>query len=251
MAIQEAVAVGIDPTSGEGGLSVATLDPGLRVVSLVELDLEHTVAYLGDRPAAFVGINAPAQPNKGVIRRRRRQEGRAGSRGSEIREAEYDLRERGITVAATPSREPLCPAWVQLGFALYRELADLGYRPFPADEVPCQWLEVQPQAAFCGLLGRLPLPRPSLEGRLQRALVLSERGVGLGDPMAFLEEITRHRLLMGALPMEMIPGASQLDALVAAFTSWVALTRPAELTRLGNQQEGHIVLPVPDLMTSY
>ena len=251
MTMHDTVAVGIDATSGEGGLSVATLDGDLRVLSLTELDLEQTLAYLGDQRAVFVGINAPARPNKGVIRRRRRQDGRSQSRGSEIREAEYDLRDRGITVAATPSREALCPAWVQLGFSLYKELVKLGYQPFPAGEAPRQWLEVHPQAAFCGLLGRVPLPRPSLEGRLQRALVLFERGVGLGDPMSFLEEITRHRLLLGALPMDMVPGPSQLDALVAALTSWVGLTAPEAITRVGNRQEGYIVLPVPELMTSY
>jgi hypothetical protein len=251
MVMQNAVAVGIDATSGEGGLSLATLDQDLRVVSQAEYDLKQTLAYLGDQPAAFVGINAPAGPNKGVIRRRRREEGHGRARGTEIREAEFDLHARGIPVSATPSREALCPAWVQLGFALYRELPDLGYRPFPADKAACQWMEIHPQAAFCSLLGRLPLPRPSLEGRLQRALVLYERGVRLGDPMAFLEEITRHRLLLGVLPVEMILRPSQLDALVAAFTAWAALTKPQETSRVGNQQEGHIVFPVPELLASY
>jgi hypothetical protein len=251
MATHEAVAVGIDATSGEGGLCVATLGPDLHLLSLAEFDVDHTLAYLEGQPAAFVGINAPARPNTGVIRRRRTRAGGARVRGTDIREAEYDLHARGIAVAATPGRESLCPAWVQLGFALYRELGHLGYQPFPTHEAACQWLEVHPQAAFCALLGRQPLPKPSLEGRLQRALVLFERGVALGDPMAFLEEITRHRLLLGSLPMEMLPGPSQLDALIAAFTSWVALTKPGEITRVGNEQEGHIVLPVPELLTSY
>ena len=249
--MQEASAIGIDATSGEGGLSMATLDRDLRVLDLIEVDLEQAVALLQRQQGAFVGINAPARPNMGVIRRRRGEDGQPRARGTEIREAEYDLHLRGIAVAPTPSREALCPAWVQQGFVLYRKLADLGYQPFPAEEAACQWLEVHPQAAFCGLLGRLPLPKPSLEGRLQRALVLFEQGVRMGDPMEFLEEITRHRLLLGALPMEMIPSPSQLDALVAAFTAWVALARPQDISRVGNQQEGQIVLPVPELMTSY
>jgi len=251
MAMQEAIAIGIDATSGEGGLSMATLGRDQRVLGLVEVEIEQALEILGDQPAAFVGINAPARPNSGVIRRRRREDGHSRARGTDLREAEYELRLRGISVAPTPSREALCPAWVQQGFSLYARLAELGYRPFPAGEAACQWLEVHPQAAFCGLLGRLPLPKPSLEGRLQRALVLFERGVRLADPMAFLEEITRHRLLLGVLPMEMILRPSQLDALVAAFTAWLALTRPGDTSRVGNPQEGHIVLPVPELLTNY
>ena len=250
MTMQEAIAIGIDATSGEGGLSMATLDRDLRVLGLVEADLEQALEYLGDQPAAFVGINAPARLNMGVIRRRR-GDGQGRARGTEIREAEYDLHLRGIAIAPTPSREALCSAWVQQGFTVYRKLTVLGYQPFPANQSARQWLEVHPHAAFCGLLGRLPLPKPSLEGRLQRALVLFEQGVRLGDPMAFLEEITRHRLLSGALPMEMIPRPSHLDALVAAFTAWVALARPRDVSRVGNPQEGHIVLPVPELLTSY
>jgi hypothetical protein len=251
MAIEAAIAVGIDAASGEGGFCMASLDREQRVLRLVEGEVEQILDYLGDQPAAFVGINAPARTNMGVIRRQRRQGGQARARGTEIREAEYDLHLRGIAVAATPSREALCPAWVQQGFILYRRLARLGYEPFPAPEKARQWLEVHPEAAFSGLLGRLPLPKPALEGRLQRALVLFEHGVRLEDPMEFLEEITRHRLLLGSLPTEMIPRPSQLDALVAAFTAWVALTRPRDLTRVGNQQEGHIVLPVPELMNRY
>ena len=57
----------------------------------------------------------------------------------EREKAEYDLHLRGIAVAPTPSREALCPAWVQQGFVLYRQLADLGYQPFPAEEAACQW----------------------------------------------------------------------------------------------------------------
>jgi hypothetical protein len=251
MATEEAIAIGIDAASGDGGLCVASLGRDQRVLGVVQGELEQVLEYLGDQPAAFVAINAPALPNMGVVRRQRREAGRVRARGMEIREAEYDLRVRGIAVAATPSRAALCPAWVQQGFILYKQLAGLGYEPFPVSNSARQWLEVHPEAAFCGLLGRLPLPKPSLQGRLQRALVLYERGVRLEDPMAFLEEITRHRLLLGSLPVEMLPRPSQLDALVAAFTAWIALARPRDLTRIGNQQEGHIVLPVPELLNRY
>jgi predicted RNase H-like nuclease len=69
--------------------------------------------------------------------------------------------------------------------------------------------------------------------------------------MAFLEEITRHRLLHGLLPTELVLLQEQLDALVAAYTAWLAATKPAELTRLGNKQEGYITLPASTLQDQY
>ena len=76
------------------------------------------------------------------------------------------------------------------------------------------------------LLGQLPLPKPTLEGRLQRQLVLFEQDMGIKDPMEFFEEITRHRLLKGILPIECIYTSEELDALVAAFTAYLAVNQP-------------------------
>jgi len=80
---------------------------------------------------------------------------------------------------------------------------------------------------------------------------LFEHGVGIHDPMAFLEEITRHRLLHGLLPMELVVSQEQLDALLAAYTAWLAITRPGDVTQLGNKQEGYITLPVSRLQDRY
>ena len=165
--------------------------------------------------------------------------------------AEESLHARGISVSGTPRMEALCPGWVQLGFELYRRLASLEFMPFPSDGAPRQWLETHPHAGFSALLGRSPLARPTLEGRLQRALVLFERGVRIHDPMAFLEEITRHRLLNGLLPMEQLPAQQELDALLAAYTAWLSVMRPSQLAQVGNRQEGYITLPVPVLLDKY
>ena len=142
-------------------------------------------------------VNAPSHVNGGVMRKRLERGAQGAIRGAELREAEYDLHLKGIAVSGTPRAEAQCPSWMQLGFSLYRELSKAGYRPFPSGKSECQWVETHPQAAFCVLLGKIPLSKPSLEGRFQRALVLFERGLGIRDPMSFLEEITRHRLLNG------------------------------------------------------
>ena len=42
-----------------------------------------------------------------------------------------------------------------------------------------------------------------------------------------------------------------LDALVAAFTAWVAATSPEGVTVVGPSEEGQIVLPSADLQSRY
>jgi hypothetical protein len=247
------IAVGIDCTSGRQAFTYAVLDSDLRVVSLAELEVDDLLQGLESWGTSAVAVNSPSNVNAGVVRRRAEaKRGVPGSiRGTDLREAEYDLHGLGIPVGATPRMEALCAGWVQLGLALYRRLRDIGFTPYPAGNATKQWLETHPHAGFCALLGRPPLPRPTLEGRLQRALALFERGVRIPDPMAFLEEITRHRLLHGLLPIEQIPTQEQLDALLAAYTAWLAIVKPRELTQVGNRQEGFITLPVPQLLEKY
>jgi hypothetical protein len=97
----------------------------------------------------------------------------------------------------------------------------------------------------------LPLSKPTLEGRLQRQLALYERGLGIKDPMVFFEEITRHRLVKGILPLEVIYTPEQLDALVAAYTAYVAANKPEDVLFIGAKEEGSILLPVGDLKERY
>jgi predicted RNase H-like nuclease len=139
---------------------------------------------------------------------------------------------------------------MRLGFTLYRRLEGLGYCPYPQDNGR-QCLEVYPHASFTVLLGHPPFPKHSLEGRLQRQLILYESDLNLPNPMLFFEEITRHRLLQGVLPVERLYLPEQLDALVAAYTSWLASTHADRVTLLGHEEEGFVVLPSAELKNRY
>jgi hypothetical protein len=114
-----------------------------------------------------------------------------------------------------------------------------------------QWLEVYPHACYCGLLGVTPFPKNSLEGRIQRQLILYDNKLRIPDPMVLFEEITRHRILQGILPLKDLYAPGELDALVAAFTAWVAAIHPERLTTLGHVDEGLLYLPVPELKRHY
>ena len=165
--------------------------------------------------------------------------------------AEYELRERGVIVSGTPARAELCPAWMQSGFELHRKLEKIGFQRYPQKDAPHQVLETHPHACFCVLAGQLPLSKPTLEGRLQRQLILFERGMHIKDPMDFFEEITRYKMIKGIFPTELIYPTEMLDALVAAYTAWLTVDQPDGVSLIGDPQEGQIVLPVSEIKSKY
>lgn len=259
--------LGIDPTlsrmtpapirrrKAQHAYLYAALDQDLNLVALSEGDIEALTAFLAGQSAVVVAVNAPSRPNQGVM-------GCAETRASlapapkaghwqNLRMVEYQLRQHHIPAVATPCQEGDCPRWMQAGFEVYRRLQCLGYQPYPNNCAPRQWLEVNPQASACALLGLAPFSRDSLEGRLQRQLLLNDRGVDVPDPMDFFEEVTPHKLLKGVLPMKNIYSPCELDALIAAYTAWFAAARSEEVSILGYADEGQVVVPVKELLEKY
>lgn len=245
--------IGIDPTAGNNPYTYAALDEDRNLLALSDGELEGILGFAGNFSSAMVAINAPSHANAGLVRKRQeKQTHTPGSlRGVDMRVVEYDLRERGISVSATALREDKCPSWVQLGFALYRDLAKMGFRVFPHEGFDRLWMETHPHASFTVLIGQIPLPKPTLEGRLQRQVVLHDSGLGIRNPMDFFEEITRHRLRQGVMPMDLIYRPEQLDALVAAYTAWKAIKEPDGICSIGGKEEGFIILPVNELKEKY
>ena len=245
--------VGVDPTAGRYPFTFAALDQDCQLVALAAGELDEVLVFLTSQRAVVVAVNAPPRPNLGLVRKKLENQNLAPGqlRGSDMRQVEYELRECGISVSPTPSRAETCPAWMQMGFDFYRRLENAGFKQYPAEAASHQWLETHPHAAYCTLLGQLPLPKPTLEGRLQRQIALYEEGVGIKDPMEFFEEITRHKLLRGVLPMEFIYASEELDTLVAAYVAFRAYTHPQNMRLIGDEQEGQIALPVADLKERY
>jgi len=246
MLFTDSVYVGIDPASGRKSFAYAALDRDLHLVTLGDGELDDLTAFLGAQRSAVAAILAPSSVNQGLVRRKLESESLTPGmhiRGADLRMAEYDLRERGITVTGTPGRAESCPAWMQSGFDLYKKLAKMGFATYPQDDAPYQMLETNPHACFCALLDQVPLPKPTLEGRLQRQLALHERRVRVKDPMNFFEEITRHKLLRGILPTDLVYPADMLDVIAAAYTAWLAIQHPEQIVHVGDPSEGQIVVP--------
>lgn len=245
--------VGVDPTAGRHPFTFAALDQDRHLVALAAGDADDVLAFLSGHPAAVVAVNAPPRLNHGLVRKKLEMQNLPPGqlRGSDMRQAESDLREHGISVLPTPSRIETCPAWMQMGFDFYQRLEQAGFKPYPSMDATQQWLETHPHAAFCVLLGQLPLPKPTLEGRLQRQIALFEQGAGIKDPMEFFEEITRHKLLHGVLPMDLVYAAEELDTLMAAYLAWCVINCPQDMILIGDKQEGQIALPVAGLKEKY
>jgi len=247
--------IGIDPTAGRHPFVYAALDHELQVLALGEGEIDDVLAFVGGQQDAFVAVNAPRRPNQGLmnqetVRARYNPPPRPG-RWARFRVAEYELGLRKIPIPRTPQKVSRAPRWMQMGFQVFRRLEALGYTPYPAEDRPRQSLEVYPHGAYTVLLERPPFPKKTLEGRLQRQLVLYTRNVEVTNPMRLFEEITRHRLLQGVLPLEGLHTQEELDALIAAYTAWMAATRTGEVSLLGDAAEGQIVLPAAQLRLWY
>lgn len=255
MLFSEVTYIGIDPTAGQRPFAFAALDNSLRLLALGKGGLDEVLAFAAGQRQALVAIASPRQPNQGLMERAEVREmlsppPRPG-RWTNFRLCEYLLRQHNITIPQTASQPQECPRWMQMGFTLYKRLESLSYRPFPQENHAHQVLEVYPHACFTVLLGTAPFSKHTLEGRLQRQLMLYEKNMNVPDPMRFFEEITRHRLLHGILPDEQIYTPYELDALVAAFTAWTAGTKPDQVLPLGDPAEGQVILPVPALKSRY
>ncbi len=247
--------IGINPTpqpgKGRGLLTYAALDKQLHLLALSQSNIDDLKAYLSGQSSAIVAIAAPRRPSLGVPQFNQQVALFPDTRPAKPikgRLADRQLREHNLGHPHTPSTFDLCPAWMRRGFKLYELLESLGYRDYPADPQPFQKMEVFPHATFTLLSGNPPLPRNSLEGRLQRQLLLSDKELEVPDPMRFFEEVTRYRLRSGILPLKDVYQPAELDALGAAYTAWLAVTSPHTIMLYGDDGEGQIVVPV-GLMT--
>ncbi len=247
--------IGLDPTAGRKPFAYAALDDSLRLIALGGGSLEEVLAFAGGQREAFVAVCAPRRPSQRLMERPEIRDSlnpppRPG-RWTNFRLAEYLLRQHRISCYKTPADEKACPNWMQMGFHVYQRLEKMGYQPYPSTDHALQWLEVYPYACYCTLLGHSPLPKHSLEGRVQRQLVLHKQKIGLPDPMDMVKSITAQHLLQGNLPIDNLYSQGELDALVAAYTAWKAANHPDQITTLGDASEGLVVLPAGELKRRY
>ena len=255
MLFKESLFIGIDPPSGLKSLTYAALDKDLNLIALGKEDITGVVAFVGGQKAAHVGVNAPRRLNQGqmkldAVRDRLNPQPKPG-RFTGYRVAEYELIQKNIRIPKTPDKISLCPGWMKNGFLLYKRLEELGFKDFPAEDHKMQLLEVYPHAAYTTLLKKIPFLKKTLEGRLQRQLLLHSLSIDLPDPMRLFEEITRYKIMQGDLALDDLYNVEELEAIIAAYLAWKAAKDPDEILLVGERKEGQIVIPVKDLKPKY
>ena len=127
-----------------------------------------------------------------------------------------------------------------------KKIVQSGIKPYRSDNAPKQWVETNPTECFRALSGHTPQSRGTLGGLIQRALILYDEGLQIKDPMEFFEEITRHHLLAGIMPMELLYSAPELDALASAYLAWLLVNKPVQVDLTNGKGDGMIVIPRED-----
>jgi predicted nuclease with RNAse H fold len=257
MLFQGAAYVGVDCTAGKRPMHFAALDESLGLSAIDSGSMEEVLAFVGGLGKAVVAVDAPQSPNQGLLLRpqvRRQYNLRpGGTTWGKWKLCEYELRRRNIRLYNTPGSVADAPRWMQNGFLLYERLKMLGFSFFQQGEQMGErsMLEVHPHACYAVLLEHRPFLKQTLEGRMQRQLVLYLEGLDIPNPLRTLEEITRHRLLSGELPLPTLYDHDQLDALVAAFTAYLVAKQPERVSQVGDVEEGLITLPAAELKDFY
>jgi len=193
---------GISISSGRRPFTYSALDRDLNLLALARCNLSEALALLEQAQIVLVGINVPSVARKSSVNQT-----------------------KTLTIYTN----------------FLKAMAKTGYKPFSQDTSK-RWFETNAYACYHSLIQKRPLSRRTLEGRIQRAFILYEHGLRISDPMDFFEEITRHRMMMGVWPNELIHSASELDAFVAAYMAWLIVNRPQQV-----KTEGKFLLPAEEL----
>ena len=240
------VFIGIDVSPGRPPFTLAALDGDRKLVALSHGPLAEMLAFASGQSEAILAISAPARPNQGCVTHQDTLpavEALPPTRQVNLRLAEQQLLQRGIILPRTPGVMANCPIWMQRGFTFYEKIQAAGYAAYPEPESPRRWLETQADACYQALLNRAPFPAGTLEGRIQRQLVLRNEALPVRDAMDFFEEVTRHKLLHGILPVQDIHPQNELNALIAAHVAWLAVAHPKRIESFGDPAEGLVYLP--------
>ena len=151
-----------------------------------------------------------------------------------------------LAVNILSGRKPASTRGQSISTDLRKQIIGSGFKPYLTSNAPRQWVETNPVECFRSLAGQTLLPRRSLGGQLQRALILYEQGLQIADPMDFFEEITRHHVLAGVMPTELLYTSAELDALAAASVAWMLVNKPVQVDLTKDLGESMIVIPRED-----
>lgn len=243
MLYQNDVFVGVDVSSGTMPYIVAVINNAGNLLALEKCALDEALKFCAGYGTVIVAVNASrsimkmqsndqvfqaADTLKPVILKSR-----------SYRNAEWKMKSMGIRFTKSPARNGSLPPCITNGIKFYQQVEQFIGSSRDGRSI----IETNAQASFHQLLGRPPLQRNNIEGRIQRQLTLLDGGIKLPDPMSFYEEVTRYRLLHGILPDEMLFSPRQLDALICSLVARISFQDPENILTIGDDTGGWVVLP--------
>ncbi|MGD8455974.1 MAG: DUF429 domain-containing protein [Anaerolineales bacterium] len=239
--------MGIAPSIQGESLAFAVIDEHLHPLFVSIDNLERALASAAEQQPKTVGVGAPPNLNHRIVADpdKRADLGLPVKRGRpmDCRVAEYKILLQGVDIYRTPSQMAKAKDWMLTGFKIYTGLKELGFSPYEEKTEKNRWVETPPETCFWLWLQGNLMDADSLEGRIQRQLSLYALGMDIPDPMNFFEEITRYRLLKGILVEEGLYSSAELNAIASAYVAWAVVQRPNEVSFVGDEGEGQIVIP--------
>lgn len=232
--------VGVDTSSGKRPFTYVSLDADLHLQAVGGGDGVDVLSYVAGLSSALVAVSTPVHAGHARLSISDSQRVLVQSRLSSLRQLSFDLTQPD---SPSPSANPSSGTGMAACLGLVTQMESMSFHFFPNDESPRQWLETQADAGFWGLLGFAPFTSGSLEGRIQRQLVLDDLDLHVPDAMEFFEEITRYKLLHGVLPTDDILPQVELNAWLAAFTAWQAASQPEQVHISGESEHSPVYLP--------
>ncbi|GAP09832.1 hypothetical protein BECAL_00984 [Bellilinea caldifistulae] len=245
MVSSRTVFLGIDPGSGREGMTYVALDAEKRLLAIGGGKIQDVLAYAAGQAEVLAAVNHFYKPSRELPATEIQQRLFPEFGDDLFGRLRKEVAERLESNTAAGLAEKDSRSARQRSGLLVQQLQGLGYQRFPMEEENRQWLRFSAQAAFYSLSGGRLFEARSLEGRLQRQLILFEEKLPIKDPMDFFEEVTRRRLLLGRLPYEMIYAPGELNALVGAYTAWLAVFDEQRVKKEEDGSEGGWYLPLP------
>jgi hypothetical protein len=237
--------VGIDVQAALKPFYYTALNADLETIACGHGRMADVLAYLAGQTSAVIAVNGPIWAPQAVTVSSQGDlfGGQQNTIDGSHRWVDSVLSTRGYPIIFVPSAWKKAPVWMERSLELAAEMKRLGYVVSGNPAAARLFFETNTDAAYHQITGNSPYDSRSLEGRLQRQLILYEFGFPLQDPMAFLEEFTRHRLRTSNVPLNQIGVAHELRSLTAAVIAWLLDNRPETLEHLGQSGEPEIILP--------
>jgi hypothetical protein len=231
--------IGIDVQAVQKPYFYTALNSNLELIACGHGRLADVIAYLAGQTSALVAVNGPVCLPQDFVQIGLFEAGENNGRPV-TRSGDRELESRGFHDLAVIDHSKKVPLWVERSLELAEALKQMEYSLESGQRL---FFETQCDAAYWLSTGVLPYESRSLEGRLQRQLLLWEFGLAVKDPMNFLEEFTRFRLRTSQIPVDQILPAHELRAMIAASTAWLLDHHPGRVDHLGERNAGEIILP--------